>query len=106
MVKENENPLERKRLYVLVADNSQARLFESHTPARDLKEVMIQSHEEGRLRESERYSDRPGSDHGGMGGYQSYDREPPEDPEQARFARDLGKRLDKARHEGRFDTWC
>lgn len=104
MVKENENPLERKRLYVLVADNSQARLFESHTPARDLNEIMTQPHEEGRLKESERYSDRPGSDHGGVGAYQSYDRERPEDPEQERFARDLGKRLDKARHEGRFDN--
>ena len=104
MVQDSDNPLARKQLYVLVADNSQARLFQATTPVKALDEVMVQPHAEGRQKASERYSDRPGSDHGGVGGYQSYDRETSEDPEEERFARDLSDQLDKARHEGHFDN--
>lgn len=104
MVQETANPLEQKHLYVLVADNAMARLFEAKTPVKTLTEIMIQDHQEGRLKDSERYSDRPGSDHGGVGAHQSYDREKAEDPEEERFARDLSDKLDKARHEGRFDN--
>ncbi|WP_414673320.1 host attachment protein [Marinobacter nauticus] len=39
-----------------------------------------------------------------VGGYQSYDREPSEDPEEQRFAAQLSEQLEKARHEGHFDN--
>ncbi|MBW4934090.1 host attachment protein [Marinobacter sp. F4206] len=103
MNKDSDDPLARKRLYVLVADNAQARLFQATTPVRALDEVMTREHPAGRLKDSERYSDRPGSDHGGVGGHQSYDREKSDDPEEERFARDLSEQLEKARHEGRFE---
>ncbi|MBW0147129.1 host attachment protein [Marinobacter arenosus] len=103
MDQDSEDPLARKQLYVLVADNAQATLFQATTPVKTLDEIMTKEHPAGRLRDSERYSDRPGSDHGGVGGHQSYDREKSDDPEEERFARELSEQLEKARHEGRFD---
>lgn len=103
MSKDDENPLAPKRLYILVADSSMARLFQAKTPVKEIEELMDQVNLEGRRKDSELYTDRPGSDHGGVGGYQTYDRETDENPDDARFARDLGKRLEKARHEGAFD---
>lgn len=104
MKQDNDDPLARKQLYVLVADNSRARLFQALTPVKALEEILTKEHAEGRQKPSERYSDRPGSDHGGVGGYQSYDREPANDPEEQRFAQELSETLDKARHAGRFDN--
>jgi len=104
MKQDSANPLAQKQLYVLVADNSQARLFQATTPVKSLEEVQTKEHEEGRKKASERYSDRPGSDHGGVGGYQSYDREPSNDPEKQRFAKVLCDQLEKARHAGHFDN--
>lgn len=104
MAQDSGDPLASKQLYVLVADNAQATVFHATTPVKKLDEIMSREHPAGRLKDSELYSDRPGSDHGGVGGHQSYDREKSEDPEEERFARDLSEQLEKARHEGRFDN--
>ena len=103
MTRSDEDPLAPKRLYVLVADSSMARFFKAKTPVRSIEEILDHPHREGRQKNSEIYTDRPGSNHGGAGGYQTYDRETDEDPENARFARELGEYLSKARHKGRFD---
>lgn len=104
MNQDADKPLAQETLYVLVADSSRARLFQAVTPVKALNEVVTKEHEKGREKDSERYSDRPGSDHGGVGGYQSYDREPSEDSEEQRFAAQLSEQLEKARHEGHFDN--
>ncbi|XKH01554.1 host attachment protein [Marinobacter nauticus] len=104
MTRSDEDPLAPKRLYVLVADSAMARFFKAKTPVRSIEEILDHPHREGRQKNSEIYTDRPGSNHGGAGGYQTYDRETDEDPENARFARELGEYLNKARHNGRFDN--
>ncbi|PPK53119.1 host attachment protein [Marinobacter persicus] len=104
MTRSDEDPLAPKRLYVLVADSAMARFFKAKTPVRSIEEILDHPHREGRQKNSEIYTDRPGSNHGGAGGYQTYDRETDEDPENARFARELGEYLNKARHKGRFDN--
>ena len=104
MTRRDENPLASKQLYILVADSAMARFFKAKTPIRNLEEIVDHPHKEGRQKASEIYTDRSGSNHGGAGGYQSYDRETDEDPENAKFARELGEYLNKARHEGRFDN--
>jgi len=104
MSRDDANPLAQKHLYVLVADSAMARLFKAKTPVRKIEEILDQPHKAGRQKDSEVYTDRPGSGHGSAGGHQTYDREPAEDPENVRFARELGEHLEKARHEGRFDS--
>ena len=103
MTRSDEDPLAPKRLYVLVADSAMARFFKAKTPVRSIEEILDHPHREGRQKNSDLYTDRPGSNHGGAGGYQTYDRETDEAPENARFARELGEYLSKARHKGRFD---
>jgi protein required for attachment to host cells len=104
MTRSDEDPLAPKRLYVLVADSAMARFFKAKTPVRSIEEILDHPHREGRQKNSDLYTDRPGSNHGGAGGYQTYDRETDEDPENARFARELGEYLNKARHKGQFDN--
>lgn len=104
MTKDEENPLTSKRLYILVADSAMARFFKTKTPVRSIEEILDQPHKAGRQKDTEIYTDRPGSNHGGAGGYQSYDRETNENPENVRFARELGEFLNKARHNGEFDS--
>jgi protein required for attachment to host cells len=104
MTRRDENPLAPKKLYILVADSAMARFFKAKTPIKSIEEILDHPHKEGRQRDSDIYTDRPGSNHSGAGGYQTYDRETDEDPENARFARELGAYLKKAHHEGRFDN--
>ena len=67
MNQDADKPLAQETLYVLVADSSRARLFQAVTPVEVLNEVVTKELEKGREKDSERYSDRPGSDHGGVG---------------------------------------
>lgn len=102
----SKNALIRKRLYILVADNARARIFQATTPVKSLEVVMDKAHESGRLSDSEIYSDRAGGSRagpGGSGGYHTYAREKSDDPEEQRFARELADQLNKACHEGLFD---
>lgn len=103
MFQASKNALIRKHLYILVADNARAKLFEATTPVKSLDLVMDRAHESGRLSDSELYTDRAGGSRGRPGGYHTYAREKSEDPEEQRFARELAEQLNKACHEGRFE---
>lgn len=102
MFQASRNVLIRKRLYILVADNAQARLLKATTPVRELEEIGTFEHEAGRRKDSELYTDRPGGNHANSSAYHTYARER-EDPDEERFARKLAEVLGKARHAGKFD---
>lgn len=104
MSRDDDNLMARKHLYVLVADSAMARLFEAKTPVKKVEELMDWVNPAGKRKDSDLYTDRSGSNHGGTGGYQSYDRETAESQDDARFARELGDYLEKARHKGQFNN--
>ncbi len=104
MSRDDDNLLARKHLYVLVADGAMARLFEAKTPVKTIAELMDWVNPAGKRKDSDLYTDRSGSNHGGVGGYQSYDRETAENQDDVRFVRELGDYLEKARHKGQFDN--
>ncbi|SEA45273.1 host attachment protein [Microbulbifer marinus] len=91
--------------WVLVANQSQARLFEAEKRAGDLHELKTMVHPESRLPGREQFSDAPGRsfDSGaygrhGMGNVREVHRRNGED-----FAREIAHALERGRKEGRFE---
>ena len=91
--------------WVLVAQRAGARIYEHRGPGKGLNLLDTIENEEGRLRDGEINSDRPGR------AFDSHDRgrhamEPNETPHEriaADFARSLAKGLEEARVRGDFD---
>ena len=91
--------------WVLVAQRAEARLYEHRGPGKGIHLLEVLKNEEGRLRDGEINSDRPGrsfdSHH-----HRRHAMEPHETPHEriaAGFARTLAARLEKARTEGVFE---
>lgn len=86
--------------WVLVADNSRARIFLAETPRGPLQELETLAHPESRLHPKDITSDQPGRtfDSFGLGGRHAKEAEvDPKQHEALFFAKQVSERLEKAR---------
>lgn len=94
-----------KRLHVLVADASEARLLVADGPRHPLTEVRAFSHEDSRLPGMAYTRDRPGRTHERVGPLRHAVESPsdPRDEEADRFARALAEAVDGLRDSERIE---
>lgn len=91
--------------WVITADSVGARLLERNRDSKDGYTLVDELfHPEGRLREADLVSDRPGrvSDRAAFGRHAGAPPESAHDHEVSGFARDLASKLEQARVAGRF----
>jgi protein required for attachment to host cells len=95
-----------KRVWVVVASSTVARLFAAESAAGPLEELEEMVHPEGRLHERELVSDLPGRtfDSTGAGRHAKAAGVAPKEQETVNFAIQVAERLEAARTEGRFDA--
>jgi protein required for attachment to host cells len=93
--------------WVLVAHDAGARVFENHGPGKGLTLVEETDHPEGRMRDGELVSDRPGrsfrKDSGDPRRAAMSQSQGPHDRVVASFARDLAQRLQQGRMQSMYD---
>jgi len=92
------------RTWVVLADAASAKLYESKAGEREWKLVTELSHPEGRAKESELVSDKPGRVQQSSGGKSAM--EPPtprKKVEVDRFAREVARKLDDAAAQGSYE---
>lgn len=91
--------------WVVVADQSKARIFTVEDSRGPLLQVDELEHPEARKREQEMVSDRPGRsfDSAGQGRHAMGTSVEPKKEEAIRFARQVADYLQAAHHEGRFN---
>ncbi len=93
-----------KLTWLVVADNSKARIFSVDSRMGPIEEIESITHEEARLHEQDMTSDLPGRSNGkgGAGGHAYQDEVSPKQQENINFARKIAVALDAARKGGRF----
>ena len=92
-----------RKTWVIVADNSRARIFTAETPSSPLIEVDAIVHPEARMHDRDITSDLPGRGSGSGGARHSYETETDaKDYENANFARRIAGFLDDARKNDKF----
>lgn len=92
-----------KSTWILVADNTHARIFTAETPSSALAEIEDLVHEEGRLHDRELTTDLPGKIKSADGGGHAF--EQPTDPkkhEADSFANRIAKHLEAAYKANKF----
>lgn len=92
--------------WILVASQSEARIYALNMPRGPLVEVDRMEHAAGRAHEGELVTDRPGRTFQSVGDVR-HAMQPPVDPkehEATKFAKEISDRLDSARQEGRFGS--
>ena len=92
--------------WIVVADNSRARIFSAETSSSSLEEIEAMTHAEGRLHDREITEDLPGKikNAGGVAGGHAF--EQPTDPkkhESANFAHRIAHFLEGAHNANRFN---
>jgi protein required for attachment to host cells len=92
-------------MWIVVADSSACRLFAAGAPAGPLQELEVLSHPEGRLREQDLASDRPGRtfDSQGAGRHAKEAEVSPKKHEAVVFAGRIAERLEAGRVGHAFD---
>ena len=93
-----------KLTWILVADNTRARIFSADTPSSPLEEIEDFSHTEGRLHDREMTSDLPGRIKSTGGGGHAF--EQPTDPkkhEADNFAHSVAQYLEDAHNAHKFE---
>ena len=90
--------------WLVVADNSKARIFEVDTHSGPIKEIETLVHTQSRLHEQEMTSDLPGRSGAKNGsGANVYEAETrPKDQESISFAREVASEIDVARKKNKF----
>ena len=88
--------------WVLVADNSRARIFSAEKPASALIEIQDLTHPEARLHEGDLVSDKTGRDQGPAGGHGVASDQSHKQDGADRFASSVCSELDAARTSGSF----
>ena len=90
--------------WIIVADGSRARLFESSGSSSDIHETENLTHPESRLHEQTLTSDLPGRafDSTGEGRHAMGSKAEPKKHEIEEFARQIASHLDKARSDNKF----
>ena len=92
-----------RKTWVVVADNSRARIFTAETPSSALVEVDSIVHPEARMHDRDITSDLPGRGSGSGGARHSYEGETDaKDYENVGFARRIAGFLDDARKSAKF----
>ena len=92
-----------RKTWVVVADNSRARIFTAETPSSPLIEVDSIVHPEARMHDRDITSDLPGRGSGSGGARHSYETETDaKDHENAGFAKRIAGFLDDARKCEKF----
>lgn len=93
-----------KTMWILVADSSHAKLYESDLHLEQIKEIRDLLHEESRMHERDITSDLPGSN--AANGSGSHHRFEPhtgiKEQERISFAREIGALLDEGRRKEAF----
>lgn len=93
-----------KLTWILVADNTKARIFTADTPSSALEELESFTHTEGRLHDREMTTDLPGKIKSADGGGHAF--EQPTDPkkhEADNFAHQIAKHLEAAHNANQFE---
>ena len=93
-----------KLTWLVVADNSKARIFSVDSRMGPIEEIESIMHTEARLHEQEMTSDLPGRSNGqgGAGGHAYQDEVSPKEQENINFARKIANELDAARKNNKF----
>jgi len=92
-----------RKTWVIVADNSRARIFTAETPSSPLIEVDSIVHPEARMHDRDITSDLPGRGSGTGGSRHSYETETDaKDHENVGFAKRIAGFLDDARKSDKF----
>lgn len=93
-----------KPVFIVVADNSRARIFTAESSSAELLEIETMSHPEGRQHEQDMVSDLPGKDaaKGGAGGHAYEDKNSPKQQQTIDFAKRVAHYLDDARAQNRL----
>ncbi len=92
-----------KLTWLVVADNSKARIFKVDSRMGPIEEIESIVHTEARLHEQNMTSDLPGRSNGnGVGGHAYQDEVSPKDQENINFAKKIANELDSARKNNRF----
>ena len=87
-----------RKTWVVVADNSRARIFTVETPSSPLREIDSIVHPEGRMHDRDITSDLPGRGAGSGGSRHSYETETDaKDHENMEFAKRIASFLDNSR---------
>jgi protein required for attachment to host cells len=95
--------------WIVAADSSRARIFETHGMREHLREIEDFVNPAGRAGDLDLTSDLRGRFYGRGGSFQSNTGEPSVDPVEHKtelFSKQVSEYLDKARTENRFDTLC
>ena len=88
--------------WVLVADNSRARIFSAEKAASDLVEIQDLTHPEARLHEGDLVTDKGGRDKGPDGGHGVSHEQAHKTDGADKFASTVCSELDASRASGRF----
>jgi len=91
--------------WLIVADNSRARIFSMESRSGPINEIESIVHTEARLHEQNMTSDLPGrgnSNGGGAGQHAYQDEISPKEQENINFAKEIANELDAARKENKF----
>lgn len=92
-----------KSTWILVADNSRARIFTAETPSSPLEEIDDLSHSEGRLHDREMTTDLPGKiKSAGAGGHTFEQPTDPKKHEAEVFAHSVAHYLEEAHNANKF----
>ena len=91
--------------WIVVAESSRARIFETHAPKERLREIATLDHPEARMRELELISDQPGSRYATSGPSRQGVSDPASMKEEhaLRFAREVAEKLEADRVSGRYE---
>lgn len=93
-----------KLTWILVADNTRARIFSADTPSSPLEEIEDFSHTESRLHDREITSDLPGKiKSAGAGGHTFEQPTDPKKHEAENFARSVAQYLEDAHNAHKFE---
>ena len=93
-----------KLTWLIVADNSKARIFKVETRTGPIEEIESIEHAEARLHEQKMTSDLPGRGNGkdGAGGHAYQDEVSPKEQENLNFAREVAGEIEAARKSNKF----
>lgn len=89
--------------WVLVADNSRARIFSAEKPASDLQEIRDLTHPEARLHEGDLVTDKGGRDQGPSGKHGVSHEQAHKTDGADKFASTVCSELDASRASGSFN---
>lgn len=88
-------------LYILIADNSRAKIFRTHIPLESLEMVFEEVNIQGRKKPGDIYSDKAGTQQSGSGGFHSFAGER-QSHEEIKFSKKLCSLLNKEYQAGEF----